>query len=115
MIILPPRLTLKHRAAAAEAKRREEERIAKEAAEAAAKRLEEEEGSARALGYPSAAAMKARQQPKSADEEAALAAKYAALELGERAFQILVDLQMIELNDDPDDPNRDRSKDDEDI
>lgn len=88
-----------HRAAAAEAKRIEEE----------------EEASAKALGYPSVAAMKARQQPKSADEEAALAAKYAALELGERAFQILVDLQMIDLNDDPDDPNRDRSKDDEEI
>ena len=38
----------------------------------------------------------ARRQPKSASEEAKLAAKYAALEsLSERAFQILVDLGMV--------------------
>ena len=33
--------------------------------------------------------MKARQQPKSAEEEAALAAKYGAMDLEERAFTIL--------------------------
>ena len=33
--------------------------------------------------------MKARAQPKSAEEEAALAAKYGAMDLGERAFTIL--------------------------
>jgi hypothetical protein len=39
----------------------------------------------------------ARRQPKSAAEEAALAAKYAAIEaLMDRAYQILLDLGMIE-------------------
>ena len=33
--------------------------------------------------------MKARQQPKSPEEEAALAAKYGAMDLEERAFTIL--------------------------
>ena len=89
----------------AEEKRLAEEAAAKEAAEA----------EARELGYPSVAVMKARQQPKSAEEEAALASKYGAMDLEERAFSILADLGMIDLNPDPEDPNRDTSKDDDDI
>ena len=102
--------------AKAEAEAAEAARLAEEkrlADEAAAKGAEEAE--ARELGYPSVAAMKARQQPKSAEEEAALASKYGAMDLEERAFSILVDLGMIELNPDPEDPNRDSSKDDDDL
>jgi len=92
------------------AKEAEEKRLAEEAAA-----KEAEEAQARELGYPSVAVMKARQQPKSAEEEAALASKYGAMDLEERAFSILADLGMIELNPDPDDPNRDTSKDDDDM
>lgn len=122
----------------AAAKEAEEKRIAEEAAaakaaaeEAAAKEAEEkrlaeieaarvaekeaEEAKAKELGYPSVEIMKARQQPKSPEEEAALASKYGAMELGERAFAILVDLGMIDLHPDPDDTSRDTSKDDEDV
>lgn len=43
--------------------------------------------------------VKARHQPKTPEEEAELAARYAKIsDVGERAFQILVDLGMIELN-----------------
>lgn len=38
-----------------------------------------------------------RQQPKSAAEEERLAAKYGAMELGDRAFNILLDLGMVQL------------------
>ena len=38
-----------------------------------------------------------------------------AMDLEERAFSILTDLGMIELNLDPEDPNRDTSKDDDDM
>ena len=72
--------------AAAEA---EAARLAKEAEE---KRIAEEaaaETAARELGYPSVAIMNARQQPKSPEVEALLAAKYAAMNLEERAFTIL--------------------------
>jgi len=101
----------KAEAEAAEAARlAEEKRLAEEAA--AAEALEAE---ARELGYPSVAVMKARQQPKSAEEEAALASKYGAMDLEERAFSILTDLGMIDLNPDPEDPNRDTSKDDDDM
>jgi len=101
----------KAEAEAAEAARlAEEKRLAEEAA--AKEALEAE---ARELGYPSVAVMKARQQPKSAEEEAALASKYGAMDLEERAFSILTDLGMIDLNPDPEDPNRDTSKDDDDM
>ena len=66
------------------AKEAEEKRIAEEAAARAA-----EEIAARELGYPSVVIMNARQQPKSPEVEAALAAKYAAMNLEERAFTIL--------------------------
>jgi len=122
----------------AAAKEAEEKRLAKEAAaakvaaeEAAAKEAEEkrlaeaeaariaekeaEEATAKELGYPSAEIMRARQQPKSTEEEAALAAKYGAMELGEKIFAILTDLGMIDLHPDPDDPSRDTSTDDEDV
>lgn len=95
----------KAEAEAAEAARLAEEAAAKEAAEA----------EARELGYPSVAVMNARKQPKSAEEEAALASKYGAMDLEERAFTILADLGMIELNPDPSDPDRDTSKDDDDM
>ena len=101
----------KAEAEAAEAARlAEEKRLAEEAAAAEAVDAE-----ARELGYPSVAVMKARQQPKSAEEEAALASKYGAMDLEERAFSILTDLGMIDLNPDPEDPNRDTSKDDDDM
>eukprot|EP00577_Skeletonema_sp_RCC1716_P011596 CAMPEP_0113398824 /NCGR_PEP_ID=MMETSP0013_2-20120614/15191_1 /TAXON_ID=2843 ORGANISM="Skeletonema costatum, Strain 1716" /NCGR_SAMPLE_ID=MMETSP0013_2 /ASSEMBLY_ACC=CAM_ASM_000158 /LENGTH=432 /DNA_ID=CAMNT_0000283643 /DNA_START=109 /DNA_END=1407 /DNA_ORIENTATION=- /assembly_acc=CAM_ASM_000158 len=101
----------KAEAEAAEAARlAEEKRLAEEAAAAEALQAE-----VRELGYPSVAVMKARQQPKSAEEEAALASKYGAMDLEERAFSILTDLGMIDLNPDPEDPNRDTSKDDDDM
>ena len=93
---------------AEEAKAAEEARLAKEAEEA-------EDAKARELGYPSAAVMKARSQPKSPEDEAALAARYGAMDLEERAFSILADLGMIELHLDPDDPDRDTSHDDDDM
>lgn len=94
--------------AAAEAKAAEEARIA---AQAKAAREAEEKAAREA---------KAAEEARIAAEEAAktpeaLAAKYGAMDLEERAFTILCDLGMIELHPDPDDPNRDRSKDDEDI
>ena len=47
--------------------------------------------------------MKARMQPKSESEEASLSSKYAAMSsLGERAFAILIDLGMVDINPDPD-------------
>jgi len=56
----------------------------------------------------------ARKQPKSPEEEKALQEKYGAImNLGERAFQILLDLWMIELTPDPDSPDYDHSEDDE--
>ena len=85
----------------AEEKRIAEEAAAKAAAEAEAARLAKEaeekriaeeaaaETAARELGYPSVAIMNARQQPKSPEVEALLAAKYAAMNLEERAFTIL--------------------------
>jgi len=103
-------------AEAAAAKEAEEKRLAEEAAEAAALAAKEaEDAAAKELGYSSAEIMKVRQQPKSTEEEAALATKYGAMDLGEKAFTILVDLGMVELNPDPDDANRDTSKDDEDL
>lgn len=113
---------LAEEAAAAAAKAKAEAEAAEAARLAEEKRLAEEaaakeaaEAEARELGYPSVAVMKARQQPKSAEEEAALAAKYGAMDLEERAFSILADLGMIDLNPDPEDPNRDTSKDDDDM
>lgn len=93
---------------AEEAKAAEEARLAKEAEQA-------QDAKARELGYPSAAVMKARSQPKSPEDEAALAARYGAMDLEERAFSILADLGMIELHLDPDDPDRDTSHDDDDM
>merc|ERR1711966_556714 len=102
---------------AAAAKAAAEEAAAKEAEEEAARIAEKEaeEAKAKELGYPSVEVMKARQQPKSTEEEASLAGKYGAMELGERAFAILADLGMIDLHPDPDDPSRDTSKDGEDV
>jgi len=46
--------------------------------------------------------VKARQQPKSTEEESILQQKYASIQdLEERAFNILVDLGMVDLNPDP--------------
>jgi cold shock CspA family protein len=99
------------------AKEAEEKRLAEEAKAAEEARLakEAEDAKARELGYPSAAVMKARSQPKSPEDEAALAARYGAMDLEERAFSILADLGMIELHLDPDDPDRDTSHDDDDM
>ena len=47
---------------------------------------------------PKSDAELSRQQPRPPEEEARLAAKYAAIEdLGERAFAILVDLDMVQV------------------
>jgi len=126
----------KAKAAAEAARIAEEIRIAEEAAKA---KLDECE--AIELGFPSAAIMKKRLQPKSPEEEAVLMAKYGAMSLGEKAFAILTvsflhlwgvllfcchllihlflqqfqDLGMIDLNPDPNDPSRDMSKDDDDL
>jgi len=48
-----------------------------------------------------------RVQPKSHDEEAALQAKYGAMEVGERAFNILLDLGYITLSPEPGDADFD--------
>lgn len=45
---------------------------------------------------------KARQQPKSPEEERDLKEKYGSMDLEERAFNILVDLGMVDLHSDPD-------------
>ena len=57
---------------------------------------------------------KAREQPKSPSEEAALKAKYDAFDsIEERCFAILLDLGMVVPSIDPNDPDRDTSGDDE--
>merc|ERR1712127_117653 len=50
---------------------------------------------------------KARKQPKSPEEEKKLAERYGSMPLEERAFNILLDLGMVELTPDPDDPSYD--------
>lgn len=97
------------------AKEAEEKRITEVATATAAAAKAAAEIAAQELGYPSVAIMNARQQPKTLEAEAALAAKYAVMNLEERAFIILADLGMIDLNIDPDDPNRDTSHDDQDM
>jgi hypothetical protein len=44
---------------------------------------------------------RARKQPKSLEEERELKEKYGKMGVEERAFSILVDLGMVDLNDDP--------------
>ncbi len=83
------RLETQLKQAAHDAQLAGEKRIAEEAAAAAAAKAAAEIA-ARELGYPSVAIMNARQQPKTQDAEAALAAKYAVMNLEERAFTILV-------------------------
>jgi len=61
----------------------------------------------RAIEKPTAiptdpATLRARRQPKLAQEEAVLQAKYGSKEPGERAFSILLDLGMIIAHPDPD-------------
>ena len=46
--------------------------------------------------------VQARQQPKSNEEEQELQEKYGSMDLEERAFNILVDLGMVDLHSDPD-------------
>ena len=60
-----------------------------------------------------AAIAESRSQPKSPDVEAELAARYGSMELEERAFNILLDIGMIESNPDPDSADYDSSNDDE--
>ena len=55
----------------------------------------------------------ARKQPKSGEEEKILADRYGAMELGERAFAILVDLGMVEISPNPSSPDYDSSRDNE--
>jgi hypothetical protein len=56
---------------------------------------------------------RARQQPKSEQEERLLAEKYGSMGLEERAFTILYDLGMIEINPNLNDPNEEDSFDEE--
>jgi hypothetical protein len=72
---------------AAKAKAAAEAEKARIAEEMRLKKLEESE--AIELGFPTAAIMKKRLQPKSPEEEAVLSAKYGAMSLGEKAFAIL--------------------------
>ena len=60
-----------------------------------------------------AAILEARKQPKAPEVEKALAEKYGALEAGERAFAILIDLGIVELSPDPDSKDYDSSNDDQ--
>jgi len=55
----------------------------------------------------------ARKQPKSEEEEKALAEYYGSMEIRERAFAILYDLGMIEISPDPDSPDYDHTLDNE--
>jgi len=57
---------------------------------------------------------RARQQPKSPDEEQRLKEKYGSMDLEERAFNILVDLGMVDLHSDPDETSLDWEENDED-
>ncbi len=56
---------------------------------------------------------KARMQPKLPEEEKAIADRYGEMDLKERAFNILADLGLIELHDDPDSVSYDNSSDEE--
>mmetsp|Transcript_16312 Transcript_16312/g.23898 ORF Transcript_16312/g.23898 Transcript_16312/m.23898 type:complete len:285 (+) Transcript_16312:84-938(+) len=89
--------------AAAEAKAAEEARIA-----ALPETIYEKNKQAR---LESVAA--ARVQPKSEAEEKALSDRYGAMDAEERAFNILLDLGMIENTPDPDDPDYNDGKDEE--
>lgn len=60
-----------------------------------------------------AAILEARKQPKSPEVEQALAEKYGALDAGERAFAILIDLGIVEASPDPDSKDYDSSNDDQ--
>ena len=60
-----------------------------------------------------AAKIGALRQPKSPEVEAELAARYGAMDLEERAFNILLDLGMIDDSPDPASPDYDDSRDDE--
>jgi Caldesmon. len=95
---------------AARLKREEEERLAAE--EAARLKREEEER----LAVEEAARLKREEEERLAVEEAAHNPedKYLAIEdPSERAYQILIDLGMVQVTPDPDDPSYDSSKDDE--
>jgi hypothetical protein len=57
--------------------------------------------------------IEARRQPKSIDEEANIAENYAKMSIEDRAFAILFDLGMIDVNLDPRDPSYDHADDEE--
>lgn len=60
------------------------------------------------------AIIEARKQPKSPEEEKALATKYGGIDdLGERAFAILTDLGIVSSTPDPSSSDYDASHDDE--
>mmetsp|Transcript_14761 Transcript_14761/g.27763 ORF Transcript_14761/g.27763 Transcript_14761/m.27763 type:complete len:695 (+) Transcript_14761:152-2236(+) len=91
---------------------------AKSAAEAEAARLKKEEEERLAAEAEEkkkndrvAMIAEARRQPKSPEEDKVIAERYAAMDIDERAFQILLDLGMIELTPDPDSPDYDPSED----
>jgi cold shock CspA family protein len=88
------------------AKEAEEKRIAEEKAAAAAAEEAALKQKALEFGYDDIEIYKARTAHLDKEEDAKLTAKYAAIpDLGERLFTILVDLKMVELHMDPNDPN----------
>ncbi|KAL7505041.1 hypothetical protein ACHAXN_002825 [Cyclotella atomus] len=88
------------------AKEAEEKRIAEEKAKAAAAEEAALKQKALELGCDDIETYKARTAHWDKDEDAKLAAKYSVIpDLGERLFTILVDLNMVELHLDPNDPN----------
>jgi len=114
--------------AAEEAKKAAEAKAAEEAKNAAQAKAAEEEARKAAVAKVAEEAQKdateakttpaesspvtTTKQPKTQEDEAALSARYAAIEdLEERAFTILKDLGMIDINVDPDDESYDSSED----
>merc|ERR1712129_150703 len=94
------------------AEKAEAERIANEKAAKLAAEKAEAERIANEKVTAEERIKKAREQPKSVEEEKELATRYSRMDLEERAFNILLDLGMIEINPDPDDPDYDDTDDD---
>jgi hypothetical protein len=100
-------------------KKEEEERLAAEEETARLKNEENELLAAEEAAHiktevEDAATLGKGQDVKDRVEFISQEEKYLAIEdLSERAYQILIDLGMVEVTPDPDDPSYDRSKDDE--
>ena len=94
---------------AAELKAKEEEEAEKEAAELKAK--EEEEAAAKAEKEAAKIEDESEEQEQAMEEPPAPKDYNAISDPGQRAFEILVDLGLVELTPDPNSPSYDRSKD----